>query len=158
MMDWIVSAITEATSNTQPRTETDSHANMAVLGRSCFVFEQSGKTCDVSAFSPTIKKTSLPIVDAVIVYDCTYTLKSYLLMIRNALYVEDMEHNLIPPFLLREAGVQIDECPKIHAMIPTIENHSVYFPDEEIHIPLKLNGNFSYFNHLSPTYEEIDNL
>ena len=85
--DHLLLSISSALSNSisindyLPRTELDSHANMAVLGKHCFVFENSGRSCDVSAFSPTIAPTSLPIVDAVIVYDCPYTFKSYLLMI-----------------------------------------------------------------------------
>ena len=66
------------------RTELDSHANMAVVGKDCFVFEHTGLTCDVSAFSPDLPITSLPIVDAFIVYDCPYSLQSCLLMLLNA--------------------------------------------------------------------------
>ena len=91
-----------------------------------FVFEESGKTCQVSAFSPPIAASTLPIVDAIIIYDCPYSLQFYMLMIRNALYVKDMEGNLIPPFLLREAGLTVDECAKIHAHPqPTAQNHSI---------------------------------
>ena len=97
-------------------------------------------------------------MDAVIIYDDPYTLKSYLLMIRNALYVKDMSHNLIPPFLLREANLKVNECPKIHADCPTVEHHSIYFPEADLRIPLKLNGTFSFFHHRVPTYEEVDNL
>ena len=156
----ISSALSNSISITDdlPRTELDSHANMAVLGKHCFVFENSGRSCDVSAFSPTIAPTSLPIVDAVIVYDCPYTFKSYLLMIRNALYVAEMQHNLIPPFLLREHGIIVNECAKLHAASPTIEDHSIFFPQEELRIPLKLSGIFSYFNHRLPDLKEIDNL
>ena len=91
---------------------------MAVVGKHCFVFEHTGKTCDVSAFSPNLPITSLPLVDAVIVYDCPYTMQSYLLMIRNALYVDTMQHNLIPPFLMREAGVEVNDIAKIHVKNP----------------------------------------
>ena len=156
----ISSALTNSISTTDftPRTELDSHANMAVLGKHCFVFENSGRSCDVSAFSPTIEKTSLPIVDAVIVYDCPYTYKSYLLMIRNALYVAEMQHNLIPPFLLREHGIIVNECAKIHSISPTVADHSIFFPQEELQKPLKLNGIFSFFNHRIPHLEEIDHL
>ena len=157
----IVSALSESTSTPvteSPRTELDSHANMAVVGRHCFVFEKTGRQCDVSAFSPNIATTSLPIVDAVIVYDCPYTLQSYLLMVRNALYVEEMEHNLLPPFLLREAQVQVNDCAKVHTVNPSEEDHSIFFKDEELRIPLQLHGTFSYFNHRPPDVQEIDHL
>ena len=142
----------------QPRTELDSHANMAVLGKNCFVFERTGRHCDVSAFSPNIATTSLPIVDAVIVYDCPYSMQSYLLMVRNALYVSDMDHNLLPPFLLREANIHVNECPKLHAVNATEVHHSIFFPEHELRIPMKLIGTFSYFNHRLPELSEIDHL
>lgn len=86
--------MTNTTSNKngkKPCTETDSHANKCVVGKNCFIFEPTGRTCNVPTFSPTIEKKSLPIVDTVIIHDYPYTLKSYLMMIRNALYVEEME-------------------------------------------------------------------
>ena len=142
----LVSNASANNSSPHAKTELDSHANMAVLGKNCFVFEESGKTCQVSAFSPSIAASTLPIVDAVIIYDCPYSLQSYMLMIRNALYVKDMEDNLIPPFLLREAGLTVDECAKIHAHPqPTAQNHSIFFPTIELRIPLQLTGVFSFF-------------
>ena len=150
----IISSLSNSTSNNsdKPRTELDSHANMAVLGKDCFVFEQTGRFCDVSAFSPSIETTSLPIVDAVIVYDCPYTLTLYLLMIRNALYVKDMSNNLLPPFLLREAQIEVNECPKIHAISVDENVHSIFFPLTELRIPLKLHGIFSFFYHRTPVW------
>ena len=54
------------------RTELDSHAKAVVIGKNCFVFENTGFTCDVLAFSTDLPITTLPIVDAVIVYDSHY--------------------------------------------------------------------------------------
>ena len=142
----------------KPCTETNSHANMCVVGKHCFIFDPTGRTFNVSASSPTIEKASLPIVDVLIVYDCTYSLTSYLMMIRNALYVEKMEKTLIPLFLLHEVDIQVNECPKIHSESPTAEDHSIYFKNKELRIPLKLKGIFSYCNHQVPRYEEIDML
>ena len=157
---YIISALSDysPTLTDQPRTELDSHANMCVLGKNSFVFEHTGRHCDVSAFSPTIEKTSLPVVDAVIVYDCPFQLKSYLLMIRNALYVENMSHNLLPPFLLREANIYVNECAKMHVPSPTEDHHCIRFPDRKLRIPLQLHGIFSYFPHRTPVIDEISNL
>ena len=67
-----------------------------------------------------------------------------------------MAHNLIPPFLLREAGVVVFDIPKIHVTSPTIEDHSIYFDSVNLCIPLKLQGIFSYFPTPVPTDEEIE--
>ena len=117
---------------------------MAVVGKDCFVFEHTGLTCDVSAFSPDLPITSLPIVDAVIVYDCPYSLQSYLLMLRNALYVDTMNHILLPPFLMREAGVTVNDTAKIHFNKPDNDHHCLIFPNEFLRIPLSLHGVFSF--------------
>ena len=124
-LSYVISSLNTSASVThsdQPRTELDSHANMVVLGKHCFVFEKTGKHCEVSAFTPDIPPMKLPIVDAVITYDCPFKLTSYLLMIRNAIYSESMTHNLLPPFVLREANIHVDECAKIHSLTPTINN------------------------------------
>ena len=155
----IIASNVSTVKHEKPKTELDSHANMAVLGKHCFIFDYTGKFCTVTAFNPSLDSTKLPIVDAVIVYDCPYSMKSFLLLIRNALYLEQAHDNLVPPFLLREAGLHVNECAKLHALPhPTEEHHSIFFPDEDLRIPLQLNGIFSYFYHRAPHLEEIDNL
>ena len=130
---------------------------MAVLGKHCFVFDSvNGRTCDVAPYDPsigTVKK--VPVVDAALVYDCPYTFKPYLLIVRNALYVPTMENNLIPPFLIREAGIKLQDVPKIHVKEPNENDHAITFEDENLRIPLQLNGIFSYFHTRTPTHEEI---
>ena len=51
-----------------PCTEMDSHANMVVLGKHSFIFESTGKTCNVKPFSEEIgMDEDVPIVDGAIV-------------------------------------------------------------------------------------------
>ena len=115
------------------RTELDSHANMVVVGKYCMIFDDTGKTCTVNAFSETAGKLeNVPIVDAVIAYDCPYKCKIYLLLLRNALHIPELEVNLLPPFIVREAGIEVDECPKSQMSNPTIKNHSMYIPDYDL--------------------------
>ena len=84
------------------RSELDSHANMVVLGRNCFVFDGvHGKTCDVEPFDPKLGKAKkVPVVDAAVAYDCPYSHQTFLFILRNALYIPTLEHNLIPPFIM----------------------------------------------------------
>ena len=68
---------------------------------------------DVATFAEAAGSLSkVPIVDAAIAYDCPRTHQTYILIVRNALYVESMKENLIPPFIPREAGLIVNECPK----------------------------------------------
>ena len=140
-----------------PRTELDSHANMVVLGKNCFVFDNvHGRTCEVAPYDPSMGTTKMvPVVDAALAYDCPYTHRSYLLIVRNALYVPTMTNNLIPPFIIREAGTQIKDTPKIHVTNPDESDHAITFPDQDLRIPLQLWGIFSFFHTRMPSSEEI---
>jgi hypothetical protein len=94
-----------------------------------------------------------PIVDADVRYECPYKGTSYILVIRNALYVPSMKNNLIPPFVMREAGVKVNDVLKIHTDDPTVIDHSICFPQTGFRIPMLLWGMFSYFPTSKPTTE-----
>ena len=138
------------------RTELDSHANMCVVGRNAYIVNHSEKTVDVSPFSTEYEAMkNVPIVDAILAYDDPYTDETYLLVLFNALYIPSMDHNLVTPFIMREAGVEVNDVPKIHVYDPTVEHHSIYFPDDKVRIPLSLWGIFSYFPTRKPTMPEL---
>lgn len=130
---------------------------MVVLGRHCFVFDViKGKTYEVEPFDPSIgTATSVPVVDAALAYDCPFTSKTHILVVRNALYIPTMETNLIPPFILREAGLICNDTAKIHLEDPGSADHSIIFPEIDFSIPLQLWGVFSYFHTRAPTQLEI---
>ena len=67
-----------------------------------------------------------------------------------------MEHNLIPPFIMREAGLEVNKCPKIHCDDPTVEDYSIYDPETDLRIPLLLHGVFSVFQTRHLTAGEIE--
>lgn len=137
------------------RTDLDSHANMVVVGRDVLITARSGKTAEVQAFAPELDALSLPLVECVMLWECPFTDQQVLLVAKDAVYVETMDHNLVPPFMLREAGVIVDTTPKIHATDPDTSHHSLYWPEEDVRIPLSLHGIFSYFKTRKPTMEEL---
>ena len=66
------------------RIELDSHANMCVLGKQCYVLSKSGKSVDVGAFTESAGGLNqVPIVDAMLAYDCKRINQVYLLVLRN---------------------------------------------------------------------------
>jgi hypothetical protein len=97
----------------------------------------------------------LKIVDAAVKYESSYTGTIYMLVIRNALLVPAMKNNLIPPFMMEEAGVTVNTWPKIHVADPSVDDHSIYFPETKFRIPLSLWGVFSYFPTSEPTTKEL---
>ena len=137
--------------------ELDSHADSPVVGRHAHIIRRTGRTVRVSGFTNQLgRPIPVPVVDAAICYDCEFSGKCYIMIIRNGLYLKQMDVCLIPPFMMRMAGLTIDECPKFLAKTPSITNHSVYFPDHELRLPLKLHGIISYLPVRMPSNEELN--
>ena len=113
--------------NMESHTELNSHANMPVVGKHAYIIAKTGKKVDVSPFTPDYKPLMVPLVDATVRYDNPYNGKSYILVLRNALYVPSMDNNLIPPFMLREMGVTMNDVSKIHKKDPTVDDHAITF-------------------------------
>ena len=151
-------AADSANDNKSSTTELDSHANMAVVGAQATVIQETGLLADVNAFSEEVSTLKrIPINDVAIAYDCPYLQQTFLLIIRNVLHVTSMHHNLILPFVMEEAGLEVDAKAKIHSKDLVVSNHSVHDPITTLRIPLKLRGIFSCFKTRSLTDEEIMN-
>ena len=139
----------------QSRTELDSHANMVVVGRNAIVLNKSGRSARVNAFSPEHEPLEVPIVDAVVLYECPWTGQCHILVCMNALQVVNMANNLVPPFIMREAGLVVNDVPKIHVSEPDTKDHSIFFPKTDLLIQLSLWGVFSYFPTRKPTMKDL---
>ena len=57
---------------------------------------------------------------------------------------------------MREAGIVVKDVPKIHVNNPQIEDHSLYFKDKDLRIPMSLDGIFSYFPTDKPTVQDLE--
>ena len=129
---------------------------MIVLGKHAFIFESTGKTCNVQPFSTDLGiATNVPIVDGAIAYECPYSHKVYILIARNALYMPSLTHNLIPPFIMRAGGATVNDTAKIHCNDPTVNDHCIIFKNADLRIPLQLTGTFSYFHSRLPLVHEL---
>jgi hypothetical protein len=127
-------------------TELDSHANMAVAGSDYTIIAKSGNFLDVTPFSADLPVLQMvEIGDAMMAYDDPFTFITYLLVMKNALLIPSMDHNLIPPFLLQEAGLTLDEMPKHQMESPTIDNHVNVDEESGMRVHLQLNRIFSFF-------------
>ena len=75
-------------------TELDSHANMVVIGAQGKIVQKTGRHADVNALSSDVRTLSqVPIVDAAVAYDCSFSGRKLLMVARNDLYVESMDLN-----------------------------------------------------------------
>ena len=96
------------------------------MGKHAHILRNTGTHVNVSGFTDQLgAPIKVPIVDAAMFYDCEYSGESYAVIIRNALYVKRMQVALIPPFMMRMAGIEVDECPKFLSTKPSITNHSI---------------------------------
>ena len=67
-----------------------------------------------------------------------------------------MDHNLVPPFIFREAGLIVHDTPEIHVKNPSVEDHTIFFPKYDVQIPLSLNGIFSCFPSSKTSIYDMD--
>ena len=102
------------------RTDLDSHANMPVLGRHPYIISDTGQVVDVRPFTPDYAFMQHQIVDAAVQYDCPYNGESYILVIRNTIYIPSIRNNLLPPLVLCDTGTKLNDMPKIQVDEPTI--------------------------------------
>lgn len=139
--------------------ELDTHATMVLIGRNFQVISRSGQTVQVNPFTPDYKALpEVPNVDTVIAYECHFIDKVYIILYQNALYVLKMENNLIPPFILKEAGIEVNNVLKIQVDNPTEMDHSIYFQNGHIQIPLNLDGIFLYFPTRRPSDVKLQDM
>ena len=66
-----------------------------------------------------------------------------------------MDNNLIPPFMMREAWIVVNEKAKTHTDDPKDSDHSIMFNSTGFQIPLHLWGTFSYFSTWHPKSEDL---
>ena len=137
--------------------ELDSHADSPVLGEGAKVVKQTGRVVSVRGFSDELgHPIRVQVVDGILKYECDVTGKEYILIIRNALHMPSLKNHLIPPFMMRLASVEVNECPKFLAKQPSLENHSLFFPSEKIRLPLLLCGIISYLPTVTPTHNDAE--
>ena len=73
-------------------------------------------------------------------------MRTYILTVKNALYVPSMSHNLIPPFIMREAGLVVNDVPRIHVRIDDLSNetHCIVAKEDpngaDLKIPMSLDS------------------
>ena len=129
---------------------------MVVLGKDCFIISETIRYATVTGWNDgTVDQ--VPIIDAIICYNVPNSDRYYLLICRNALYVPELNHHLIPPQLIREAGIYVNDVQKRQAKNAKPYHHSIMLTaDCQIH--LKLVGMFSYFETSKPTDEQIENV
>ena len=102
---------------------------------------------------------NVPIANTMLAYDCESTNQVYLLVLRNVLYIDSIDNNLISPFILQEASIIVNKKAKIYCNEGTVteEDHTIKERETGLFITLQLGSVFSYFLSRMPNVEDLDN-
>ena len=136
----------------------DSHADMAVLGSNCHVFEETGRTVEVFSYDPNLGSTTRNVVSGCFALDDPDTGSVILLIVHQGLHIPHLEYSLIPPFQLRENDVIVNDRPKFQTKNPTENDHAVIVTRDDLstyRIPLSLRGSTSFLDVRRPSAEEL---
>ncbi len=127
--------------------ELDSHADTCTVGANFQITVYTEKSCNVTPYHLKYEGINdCPIVQAATAYMDSESGSSYILMINQGVYVgEELTLPLINPNQLRTNGVIVDDCPRHLPPDPSIATHSIFVPEHNLPIPLKLKGIFSCF-------------
>jgi hypothetical protein len=113
---------------------------------------------DVSAFLSTFDQAqSVPIVSAALALDHPYTYETFILVIHQALHFPTMEHALLNPNRRQLNDVEVNDCPRFLSEKLTELLHLIYFPKDNVRLPLSLDGVISYLSVHKPSAEEFRN-
>jgi hypothetical protein len=136
--------------------ELDSHADTCGINNTAYVLEYTGKVAEVAGFSKALQTMQdIPIVKAALAYDDSLTGETTILIINQALYFGDqLSHVLLNQNQMRMNGLIVGDCPK--HLSRGRSTHSIYTENNELNIPLQLNGVISYFEVCKPTRNEIE--
>ena len=85
---------------------------MPVVGNYAYVLADTGQTKDANDFTPDHKTLVINFVDSAISYEFPNEVTDVSLVIRNTLHISSMKKNLIPNFMIREAGIKVNDTPK----------------------------------------------
>ena len=95
------------------RADLYSHTHMVLVGKNCTVLNDTGKYSEVAPFTPDYENFHrVPIVDSIIGYDDKHAGETCPLVFYGALLVPSMDHNIVPPLILSEAGLEVDTMSK----------------------------------------------
>ncbi len=139
----------------------DLHADAAVLGNNCHIFQSTGRFVTVYGYDNALGGHKRAIVSGCFAYDDHHTGRPVLLIVHQGLRILGAAHSLIAPFQMRDNDIVVNNCPKSQCKRPTANDHSLLIPrsdgGEPYRIPLSLRGTISCVPVRRPTQEEFCN-
>ena len=151
-------APTATTSQTECRSELDNHVDTCMVGtKTSLLIHDYNRPVQVHGYDEGVGETeAFRTVSAVISYDHPESGYMYMLLLRQAILIPQMENNLVCPLQIRDNDVRVNYEPKFMVPVPTDNHHSIvirgiYQDQQPINIPLSIKGVISYFPSRKPT-------
>ena len=120
----------------------DSHADTCALGKDyCAILQDTGRRVTVEGFGNAVQQIKgIPMVPAVVAYDCPIEQQTYMLIFHESLLVPKMKTHLINPLQLRNQGLQVNDTLLQHLDPQQRKHgcHSIIAEDPHLHIPMSL--------------------
>jgi hypothetical protein len=135
----------------------DSNVDNCVVGNQVLIVHDTHPYVNAVPYSDTLPgMDNKPLNSAVLAYDDPNTGNmGVVLVIHQAIYIEEMDNNLLCPMQMRMNDVKIDGCPQFLAETYDDHFHLIHFPsDDNFHIKLYLHGVTSYFMTRKPMIAE----
>jgi hypothetical protein len=154
-----ISSITEIEEG-ETYIDLDSHADTSVLGSNALKVETPypERTAIVSFADPSVGTVNTPIISGAFLYT-HYNGNEYILVVHQAIYLENMKHSLLCPMQVRENDIILNEHPKSMTENPTNDTHAlsgVTDTNELLRIPFLIRGVTSTFHVSKPTLKQYE--
>ena len=145
----------------QHKVELDSHADICVVGNNCLVIHDLNRPVNVYSYDPKDGHRSTKTVNTAVGYQDPQRGQKFILMINQAILIDDLVNHLLCPMQCHWNGVQINEVPKFLTETPSETTHAIELVDLFdaaclLIIPQKLSNVTSYFDVYSPSIIEYE--
>ena len=141
--------------------ELDSQADTCVVGDHCLIVHDQKRSLNVYEYNLKVGSKHAHIIDAIVAYTEPETGQVFILLLKQAIEINRLNHHLLCPMQCCMNGVLMDEVPNFLAPVTSEMMHAIQIenPFDTTHpiiIHLKLNGVTSYFDVKKPTQEEYE--
>ena len=143
------------------RTDLDSHADQCVVGSNSLVTHDYDRPIAIQGYDPSGSTTdSLKTVSAALAYNSPDTGETLILVVHQVIHLPSLPHNLLLPMQLCLNDVKVNDILKFLTEQLTAYNHAIVTTgcdtDDELLIPLSLDGVVSVFWMRKPTIQEYE--
>ena len=122
----------------ESRTDLDSHADQCAIGSNALVIHDFDHPVNVTGYNPNVPvNRNLRTVPGALLYDNASTGESVILVVHQAIYIPDLNHNLLLTMQLRLNDVTVNNVPRFLTDKPTPLTHTLVIPTDDFDDPVE---------------------